>query len=104
MSQMDQSCHSEGAPITAGSAKDFTGKVGSTVGDVADDAMTRAAGRVRDPTGPAQDLFGHAKDATRQATDAAVSYAEDGYEIGGDRFRDGSQAIAKKVRDNLRSV
>jgi hypothetical protein len=62
---------------------------------------TQGPGRqVREATGTAQHLYGHAKDAAREAIDAAVSYAKDAYEIGGDTFRDGSQAIAKKVRDN----
>ena len=84
----------------AGSAKDFVGKVEGTVGDTAGDAKTQAAGRVREATGTAQNLYGQAKDAAREATDATVSYAKDAYENSGDTFRDGSQAIAKKVQDN----
>jgi uncharacterized protein YjbJ (UPF0337 family) len=84
----------------AGSAKDFAGKVESTVGDIAGDAKTQAAGRVREATGTAQNLYGQAKDAAREATDAAVGYAKDAYDSSGDTFRDGSQAIAKKVQDN----
>jgi uncharacterized protein YjbJ (UPF0337 family) len=83
----------------AGSAKDFTGKVEGTVGDIAGDAKTQAAGRVRETTGTAQNLYGQAKDAAREATDATVSYAKDAYD-GGDSFRDGSQAIAKSVQNN----
>jgi hypothetical protein len=45
-------------------------------------------------------LYGQAKVAGREVTDAAIGYAKDAYENGGDTFRDGSQAIAKKVRDN----
>ncbi|KGT79582.1 hypothetical protein MA20_12035 [Bradyrhizobium japonicum] len=84
----------------AGSAKDFAGRVEGTVGDIAGDAKTQAAGRIREATGTAQDLYGQAKDAAREATDAAVNYAKDAYENSGDTFRDGSQAIAKKVQDN----
>ena len=84
----------------AGSAKDFAGKVEGGVGDIAGDARTQAAGRVREATGTAQNLYGQAKDAARDATDAAVGYAKDAYENSGDTFRDGSQAIAKKVQDN----
>src|SRR5664279_4827590 len=73
----------------AGSAKDFAGKVGDTVGDIAGDAKTQAAGRVRE-----------AKDAAREATDATLNFAKDAYENSGDTFRDGSQAMAKKVQDN----
>jgi uncharacterized protein YjbJ (UPF0337 family) len=48
----------------------------------------------------AQNLYGQAKDAAREATDDTVSYAKEAYENSGDTFRDGSQAIAKKVREN----
>src|SRR5450631_1737052 len=84
----------------AGSAKDFAGKVEGTVGDIAGDAKTQAAGRVREATGTAQNLYGQAKDAARETTDAAVSYAKDAYENSGDTFREGSQAVAKKVQEN----
>jgi len=75
-------------------------KVEGTVGDIAGDAKTQAAGSVREATGTAQNLYGQAKDTAREATDAAVSYAKDAYENSGDTFRDGSQAIAKKVQGN----
>ena len=84
----------------AGSARNFTGKVEGAVGEIARDAKTEAAGRVREATSTAQNLYGQAKDAAREATDAAVNYATDAYENSGDTFRDGSQAIAKKVHDN----
>jgi ElaB/YqjD/DUF883 family membrane-anchored ribosome-binding protein len=48
----------------------------------------------------AQNLYGQAKDAARDATDAAVGYAKDAYDSSGDMFRDSSQAIAKKVQAN----
>jgi uncharacterized protein YjbJ (UPF0337 family) len=84
----------------AGSAKDFAGKVESTVGGIAGDARTQAADQVREATGTAQNLYGQAKHAAREASDAAVSYAKDAYENSGDTFRDGSQAIAQKVQEN----
>jgi len=84
----------------AGSAKDFTGKVEDSVGGIAGDAKTEVAGRVREATGTAQNIYGQAKDAAREATDAAVSYAKDALENSGDTFRDGSQAMAKRVQDN----
>ena len=37
----------------AGSAKDFAGKLEGAVGDIAGDAKTEAAGRVREATGTA---------------------------------------------------
>jgi uncharacterized protein YjbJ (UPF0337 family) len=84
----------------ASSAEDFAGKLEGAVGDRAGDAKTEAAGRVREAAGTAQNLYGQAKDAAREATDAAVSYARDAYGKSGGTFRDGSQAIAKKVQDN----
>ena len=42
----------------AGSSKDFAGKVEGTVGGIADDAKTQAAGSVREATGTAQNLYG----------------------------------------------
>jgi ElaB/YqjD/DUF883 family membrane-anchored ribosome-binding protein len=77
-----------------GSAKEFAGKVESSVGGIARDA------KIREATGSAQDLYGQAKDAAREASDAAVSYAKDAYENSGDALRDGSQAIADKVQEN----
>ena len=85
---------------TAGSAKDFTGKVEGTVGDIVGDAKTQAAGRAREAAGTVQNLYGQAKDAARDAADTASSYARDAYENSGETFRDGSQAVAKKVQDN----
>jgi uncharacterized protein YjbJ (UPF0337 family) len=88
----------------AGSAKDFAGKVEGSVGGIAGDAGTQAAGRAREAAGAAQNLYGQAKDAVRGASDAAVGYAKeaykDTYENSGDTFRDGSQALAKKVQEN----
>jgi uncharacterized protein YjbJ (UPF0337 family) len=84
----------------AGSAKDFAGKVEGAVGDAAGNAQTQAAGRAREAAGTVQNLYGQAKDAARDATDTAVGYAKDAYENSGETFRDGSQAVAKTVRDN----
>ena len=90
-----------------GSAKDFAGKVESTVGDVAGDAKTQAEGRAREAAGTVQNLYGQAKDAARDvkdaardATDAAVSYAKDAYENSGDTVRSGQKAVAKTVQEN----
>lgn len=83
-----------------GSAKDFAGQAEGTVGDIAGNVKTQAAGRVREAAGTAQNLYGQAKDAAREATDTAVGYAKDAYDSSGDTFRDGSQAIAKRVQEN----
>src|ERR1700689_3688248 len=84
----------------AGSARDVAGKVEGAVGDVTGNAQAQAAGRAREATGTVQNLYGQAKDAARDATDAAVNYAKDAYDNRGESFRDGSQAVAKKVQDN----
>jgi uncharacterized protein YjbJ (UPF0337 family) len=74
----------------AGAAKDFAGKAESTIGDIAGDAKTQASGRIREATGTAQNLYGQAKDAARDAADAAVSYAKG----------DGTEAVTKLVHQN----
>ena len=83
-----------------GSAKDFAGMVESAVGGITGDAKTEAAGRVREGTDSAQNLYDQAKNAAEQASDAAASYAKGAYENSGDTFRNGSQAIANKVQEN----
>ena len=84
----------------AGSAKDVAGKVEGAVGDMAGDAQAQAAGRAREAAGKVENLYGQAKDAARDATDAAVGYARDAYDNSGDTFREGSEVVAKKVQDN----
>jgi uncharacterized protein YjbJ (UPF0337 family) len=84
----------------AGSAKEFGGRVEGAIGEMAGDAKTQAAGRAREAAGGVQNLYGQAKDAARDATDAAVNFAKDAYDNSGDTLRDGSQAVAKTVRDN----
>lgn len=84
----------------AGSAKEFAGRVEGAVGEMAGDARSQASGRAREAAGTVQNMYGQAKDAAREAGETAAGYAKDAYEAGGDTFRDGSQAIAKKVQDN----
>jgi uncharacterized protein YjbJ (UPF0337 family) len=84
----------------AGSAKDFAGKVESTVGDMAGDAKTQASGRAREAAGSVQNLYGQAKDVARDAGDAAVNLAKDAYENSGETLRGSTEAVAKKVQDN----
>jgi uncharacterized protein YjbJ (UPF0337 family) len=83
-----------------GAAKDAAGKVEGAVGDIAGDPKTQASGRARETAGTVQNLYGQAKDAAREATDAAVSYAKEAYENSGDTVREGSQAVAKRVQEN----
>ncbi|HEY8334605.1 MAG TPA: CsbD family protein [Tardiphaga sp.] len=82
----------------AGAAKDVAGKVEGAVGNMAGDARTEASGRAREAAGTVQNLYGQAKDAARDVSDAAVSFAKDA--IDGDTYREGSEAVAKTVRDN----
>jgi uncharacterized protein YjbJ (UPF0337 family) len=84
----------------AGSAKDFAGKVESTVGNVAGDKKSQADGLAREAAGTTQNLYGQAKDMARDATDAAASYAKKAYEDSGGTLRDGSGAIAQRVQEN----
>jgi uncharacterized protein YjbJ (UPF0337 family) len=84
----------------AGSAKDFAGKVEGAVGDMTGNAKTQAEGRAREAAGTVQNLYGQAKDAARDATEAAVDYARDAYENSGETIRDGKTAVAKTVREN----
>ncbi len=67
---------------------------------MAGDAQAQAAGRAREAAGTVENLYGQAKDAARDATDAAVGYARDAYDNSGDTFREGSEVVAKKVQDN----
>jgi uncharacterized protein YjbJ (UPF0337 family) len=80
----------------AGTAKDVTGKLERSVGDMAGDASTKAAGSVRQAAGKVEDLYGQAKDAARDATDAAAGYAKQVYR----QSSDGSEAVAKLVQNN----
>jgi uncharacterized protein YjbJ (UPF0337 family) len=82
----------------AGAAKDFAGRTESAFGDVTGDTETQAKGRVREMAGKAQNAYGQAKDAARDAADAASGYAKDIYNS--DTVRDGTEAIAQRVRDN----
>ena len=84
----------------AGSAKDIAGKVEGAVGGLTGDAKTQADGRAREAAGTVQNLYGQAKDAARDATDAAVNYAKDALDNSGDTVRDGQKAMAKTVQDN----
>ena len=82
----------------AGAAKDAAGKVEGAIGRVAADESTEAAGRAREAAGTVQNLYGQAKDAVRDATDTATAYAKDA--LDSDVYREGSEAVAQRVRDN----
>jgi uncharacterized protein YjbJ (UPF0337 family) len=83
-----------------GAAKDYAGQAQTKLGELAGDAKTEAAGRTREAAGTAQNLYGQAKDTARDATETATNYAKQAYENSGDAFRDGSQALAKRVQES----
>lgn len=83
-----------------GAAQEFAGQAEGMVGDIADDAKTEAAGRAREAAGTVQNLYGQAKDKARDAADMATGYAKQVYEGSGDTFRDGSEALAKRIQEN----
>lgn len=80
----------------AGSAKDIAGKVEGAVGDLSGDKETQASGRAREATGTVQNLYGQAKDAG----EAAVNYAKDALDNSGIDYRQGTDAVARQVKDN----
>jgi uncharacterized protein YjbJ (UPF0337 family) len=84
----------------AGAAKDFAGQAQGKLGELAGDAKTEAAGRMREAAGTAQNLYGQAKDTAREAAETATNYAKQAYENPSDIFRDGSQALAKRVQES----
>ncbi len=77
-----------------GAAKDVAGKVEGAIGEATGDAETKASGRAREAAGSAQNVFGQAKDAVRDAGDAAARFAKD--TLNGD----GTQAISSQVKEN----
>jgi uncharacterized protein YjbJ (UPF0337 family) len=84
----------------AGAAKDFTGKAEGAVGNMTGDARTQAEGRAREAAGTVQNLYGQAKDAVSDATDATVNYAKDALDNSGDTIRGSQKAVAQTVQDN----
>ena len=83
-----------------GSAEEYAGKVGNTVGSMTDDKKAQAEGLARQAKGSAQELYGQTKDMAREATDTATQYARKVYENSGDAVRDSSQVLAEKVKEN----
>lgn len=82
-----------------GAAKDVAGKVEGAFGRVTGDAETEISGRAREAAGTAQNAFGQAKDVARDIGDAASGYAQDAIDAGGEYYRDGSKAVASKIKE-----
>ena len=81
-----------------GAAKDAAGKVEGAVGSLTGDSKTEASGRAREAEGTVQNLYGQAKDAVRDVTEAAAGYAKDA--VDSDIYRDGTKAVKQQVSDN----
>jgi ElaB/YqjD/DUF883 family membrane-anchored ribosome-binding protein len=60
----------------------------------------QASGRAREAAGAVQNLYGQAKEAARETSEAAVNYAKDAFENSGDTIQSGTKAVARTVRDN----
>ena len=84
----------------SGSVREFSGKTENAVGSMTGDARAQAEGLAQQATGAAQNLYGQTKDAVREAADAATEYTRKVYENSGDTFRDGSQALVERVKEN----
>ena len=84
----------------AGAAGSFAGKVEGAAGELAGDARTQASGKAREAAGTVQNLYGQAKDAAREAGEAASNLARDAYENSGETIQSGTKAVAQTVRDN----
>jgi uncharacterized protein YjbJ (UPF0337 family) len=83
-----------------GGARDFAGKVEGAAGELAGDAKAQASGKAREAAGTVQNLYGQAKDAAREAGEAASNLAKDAYENSGETIQSGTRAVAQTVRDN----
>jgi uncharacterized protein YjbJ (UPF0337 family) len=83
----------------AGAAKDVAGKAEGAFGKVTDDTGTEISGRAREAAGTVQNAFGQAKDAMRDIGETAGSYAQDALDAGSDYYRDGSRAVAAKIKE-----
>lgn len=83
----------------AGAAKDIAGKVEGAFGKVTDDPEMELSGRAHEAAGTAQNAFGQAKDAVRDLGEAASNYAQDALNAGNDYYRDGSRAVAAKIKE-----
>lgn len=90
-----------------GAAKSFAGKTESTIGHVAGDTKTEASGRIHEAEGTAQRIYGQARDTIKDTVnnaandlgDAASGFARQAMDASEDFYRDGTRAVAAKVRE-----
>ena len=83
-----------------GTVRELAGKAEGAAGSFAGDGQMQNSGRAREAVGVAQNIYGQAKDAARDAGEAAVSYARDAVENSGDAIQSGSRAVARTMKDN----
>jgi len=83
----------------AGAAQDAAGKAEGAFGNVMGDTQTEVSGRAREAAGTVQNAFGQAKDAARDIGNAASNLAQDALDAGNDYYRDGTRAVAAKVKE-----
>jgi uncharacterized protein YjbJ (UPF0337 family) len=76
-----------------GTTQNIAGKVQAEAGRLAGSGSNQAEGLVREAVGTAQDIYGQTKDNVREIGEAATGMARDVY-------RDGSDAVAGRVKDN----
>lgn len=82
-----------------GAANDVAGKVESAFGQATGNAARDASGRAREASGTVQNIYGQAKDAARDLSENAGSYAQDAIEAGEKYYRQGNKAVASAVKD-----
>ena len=82
-----------------GATKDVAGKVEGAFGQATGDASREAAGRAREASGTVQNIYGQAKDAARDISENAGSYAKDALDAGEKYYREGNRAVASAVKD-----
>lgn len=82
-----------------GAAKSFAGKAEGAIGHATGDAKTEASGRAREAEGVAQKIYGQAVDAANDLGETASGLAKQAIDAGEDFYRDGSRAVASKIRE-----
>lgn len=83
----------------AGAANDVAGKAESAFGQATGNAARDASGRAREAAGTVQNIYGQAKDAARDLSENAGSYAKDAMDKGEKYYRQGNKAVAAAVKD-----
>ena len=83
----------------AGAANDAAGKVESAFGQATGNAARDASGRAKEASGTVQNIYGQAKDAARDLSENAGSYAQDALDAGQKVYQQGNRAVASAVKE-----